>query len=157
DATVFMKWTALGALSPFMQLHGRANHTPWTFPDVPDQVVSVYRYWAKLHHQLAPFFYSLAEEAYSGGPGIVRPITAEKDWPSDYRYTLGDAFFVAPILDGTGVRDIALPAGATYYDWWSPDTDSLGGGQTLSNYDASADVRYPLFVRGGAIVPVDDA
>ena len=157
DATVFMKWTALGALSPFMQLHGRANLTPWTFPDVADEVVNVYRYWAKLHHQLAPFFYSLSEEAYAGGPGIVRPLTAEKDWPGDYRFTLGDAFLVAPILDGTGLRDVALPAGASYYDWWAPDTDPLDGGQTLPDYDASASVRYPLFVRSGAIVPVEDA
>src|SRR5690606_22211895 len=26
----FQRWTAVGALTPFMQLHGRANITPWT-------------------------------------------------------------------------------------------------------------------------------
>jgi alpha-glucosidase (family GH31 glycosyl hydrolase) len=157
DPVVFMKWTALGGLSPFMQLHGRANLTPWTFPDMTDQVVKTYRYWAKLHHQLSSFFYSLTEEAYAGAPGVVRPIGDEKDWPGDYRFQLGDAFLVAPLLDGTGKRDVALPAGARYFDRWSPDTDALDGGKTLSAYDASDPVRYPLFVRSGAIVPVEDA
>lgn len=157
DAAVFEKWTALGALSPFMQLHGRANLTPWTFPGAADEVVSVYRYWAKLHHQLVPFFYSLAEEAYAGGPGILRPITAEADWAGDYRYSIGDAFLVAPVLDATLARDVELPSGASYYDWWSPGSDPLDGGQILPNYDASEAVRFPLFVRGGAILPLEDA
>jgi len=155
DPVNFMRWTALSALTPFMQLHGRANLTPWTFPEMADEVVSVYRYWAKLHHELVPFFYSLAEEAYSGEPGIVRPIGAEKDWPLDYRYELGSAFLVAPLLDGSGVRDVALPAGTRWYDWWAPDAAALEGGQTLANYDSSDLVRLPLFVRAGAIVPVE--
>ena len=158
DPMVFMKWTALSGLSPFMQLHGRANLTPWTFPEQTDDVVKVYRYWAKLHHQLAPFFYSVAEWTYqNGGKGIVQPIGAEAEWAGDYRFTLGDALFVAPILDGTGVRDISLPSGPHYYDWWAPDTDPLQGGQKLLDYDATAPERYPLFVRSGAIIPLQDA
>jgi alpha-D-xyloside xylohydrolase len=157
DATVFMKWTALGGLSPFMQLHGRANLTPWTFPDKPDEVVKVYQYWAKLHHQLASFFYSLSEEAYAGGPGVLRPIGEEKDWAGDYRYQLGDALLVAPVLDATGKRDVALPTGARYYDWWAPDAAPEDGGKTLPMVDASMSVRFPLFVRSGAILPIEDA
>ncbi|MEZ4295976.1 MAG: glycoside hydrolase family 31 protein [Polyangiaceae bacterium] len=155
DATNFMKWTALGGLSPFMQLHGRANVTPWTFPEKPDEVVAVYRYWSKLHSELVPFFFSLSEEAYAGAPVIVRPVGEEKDWPGDYRFALGDAFLVAPLLDGTGVRDVPLPTGTKYYDWWSPDTDPLDGGQTLTAYDATASERIPLFVRQGAIIPLE--
>lgn len=155
DPVVFAKWTALGGLSPFMQLHGRANLTPWTFPDMPDEIEKVYRYWAKLHHELVPFFYSLAEEAYAGGPGIVRPIGEEKDWAGDYRFTLGDAFLVAPILDGTATRDVALPAGVKWVDWWAPASDPLDGGQTLSAYDATELARLPLFLREGAIVPAE--
>lgn len=155
DPVNFMKWTALGGLSPFMQLHGRANVTPWTFPEKTEEVVTVYRYWSKLHHELVPFFYSLSEEAYAGGAGIVRPIGQEADWPGDYRFELGSAFLVAPLLDGTGKRDVPLPAGTRWYDWWAPDTDPVEGGQTLPEYDATADERIPLFVRAGAIVPLE--
>jgi alpha-D-xyloside xylohydrolase len=155
DATVFARWTAVSGLSPFMQLHGRANLTPWTFPDVPDQITTIYRYWAKLHHALVPFYYSLAEEAYAGAKGIVRPVGDMSAWAGDYRYELGDAFLVAPLLDASGKRDVPLPAGTRWYDWWAPASDALMGGQTLTAYDSTDIARLPLFVRAGAIVPLE--
>lgn len=155
DPTVFARWTAVSGLSPFMQLHGRANLTPWTFPDVPDQITTIYRYWAKLHHALVPFHYSLAEEAHAGGKGIVRPIGDMNGWAGDYRYELGDAFLVAPLLDATGKRDVPLPAGVRWYDWWAPAADAIMGGQTLASYDSTDLSRIPLFVRAGAIVPLE--
>jgi alpha-glucosidase (family GH31 glycosyl hydrolase) len=30
DAQTFMRWTGLSAMTPFMQLHGRANLEPWS-------------------------------------------------------------------------------------------------------------------------------
>lgn len=160
DKAVFARWTALGALSPFMQLHGRANSTPWTFPQQGDELVTIYRYWAKLHHELVPFLFSLAEEAYAKGPGLLRPVGAEKDWSGDYRFTLGEALLVAPVLDATGKRGVALPAGDRWYDWWAPAQDASLGGQTLADYDSTDLGRLPLFVRAGAILPLnadDDA
>lgn len=155
DAAVFSRWTAVGALNPFMQLHGRANITPWTFPDMPDVITANYRYWAKLHHEMVPFYYSLAEEAYAGAPGIMRPVGDDKSWAGDYRYQLGDALLVAPLLDATGKRDVPLPAGTRWYDWWAPSADALLGGQTLTGYDATDLSRIPLFVRSGAILPLE--
>jgi alpha-glucosidase (family GH31 glycosyl hydrolase) len=151
---VFARWTALGALTPFMQLHGRANITPWTVEQTNDEITAIYRFWSKLHSELVPFFYSLAEVAYAGGPGIVRPLGGAGTWPGDYRYLLGEAFLVAPVLDASGLRDVELPEGARYYDFWAPAADPLDGGQVLAGYDATAIERIPLFVREGAIVPL---
>ncbi|APR82431.1 Alpha-xylosidase [Minicystis rosea] len=154
DPVVFARWTALGGLSPFMQLHGRANLTPWTFPDMPDQVTAVYRYWSKLHHSMVPFLYSAAEEAYAQKGPMMHPIGDQSAWAGDYRYMLGDAFLVAPILDATGKRDVALPAGR-WFDWWAPGADGINGGQTLAAYDSTDLNRIPLFVKAGAIVPME--
>ncbi len=153
DPVVFGRWTAIGALNPFMQLHGRANLTPWTVPQKNDEIVSLYRYWATLHHELVPFFYSLTEEKYAGGDTPMRPIGDEAAWAGDYRYELGTAFLVAPILDATGKRDIALPAGA-FYDFFNPLGDVIQGGATIASYDTSTIDRVPLFVRRGAVVPM---
>ena len=154
----FDKWVALGAMMPFMQLHGRANLAPWTVPDDVDEFIALYRYWSKLHSALVPFFYSLAQEAYAGNaPPIVRPVGTLETWAGDYRFSVGDAFFVAPILDETGTRDVELPPGVRYYDWWNPGGDAIEGGQTLEAYDASARDRIPLFVKQGAIIPMRDA
>jgi alpha-glucosidase (family GH31 glycosyl hydrolase) len=154
DPVNFARWTAVGALSPFMQLHGRANLEPWTVEQEGEEIVDLYRLYATLHHELVPFFYSLAEEAYAGGEVIVRPVGGEADWPGDYRYHLGEALLVAPVLDATGQRDVELPAGARYYDFWDPTADPSDGGQTIA-YDASDLAKIPLFVREGAIVPLE--
>jgi len=149
----FVRWTAVGALCNFMQLHGRANLTPWTVADRPDETVAIYRYWAKLHHQLVPFFFSTAEEAYAGAPVPMQPVGDQASWPHDYRYVLGDSFLVAPILDDTGIRDVPLPAGSRWIDWWNGAVHD--GGATLTAYDSTDRARIPLFAKEGAIVPLD--
>ncbi len=155
DRVNFMRWTAQAAMTPFMQLHGRGNLTPWTLTgdtDV-DGSVAIYRYWSKLHHQLVPFFYATAQEAWAGAPVPMQPIGELADWPGDYRYVLGATFLVAPILDATGVRDVPLPAGARWVDWWSNAVHE--GGTTLSNYDSTDLKKMPLFVKEGAVIPLN--
>jgi alpha-glucosidase (family GH31 glycosyl hydrolase) len=149
----FCRWVALGAMSPFMQLHGRANLTPWTVPVDPTGFVALYRTWATLHHELVPFFYSVTEEAYAKAGTILVPQGNEVAWKGDYRFVLGGAFLVAPILDATGKRDVALPAGARWYDWNDPTAAAKDGGTTVLQYDATDLSKMPLFVREGAIVP----
>lgn len=154
DPVNFARWTAVGALTPFMQLHGRANITPWTVPQSNDEITNVYRYWSKLHHELVPFWYSLSQEGYAKGTTILRPIGDLATWSGDYRYTLGEAMFVAPILDGTGKRDVVFPAGSKYYDLWTPDSNPIDGGTTVST-DHSQDLRkIPAYFRSGAIIPM---
>jgi alpha-D-xyloside xylohydrolase len=78
----------------------------------------------------------------------------EASWAGDYRYTLGETLLVAPILDATGKRDVALPAGSRYYDFWSPAADPIEGGTTIS-VDHSTDLtKVPLYFRAGAILPM---
>jgi alpha-D-xyloside xylohydrolase len=139
---VFARWTAVGALSPFMQLHGRANITPWTVPDHVDETVALYRYWATLHDELGPFWYSLAVEG-----AILHPIGDA----GDYRWMLGDALLVAPILDATDGRTVDLPDG-TWYDWW--DGTAYVGPTTITVTGEPRD-RIPLYVKEGAILPME--
>ena len=82
----------------------------------------------------APFFYSLAEEAYAGARAAsCGPIGDRERLGRRLPLPLGDALLVAPILDATGKRDVALPAGARWYDWWEPDAPTRSpGGQTLA-------------------------
>ncbi|MGZ3473814.1 MAG: TIM-barrel domain-containing protein [Polyangiales bacterium] len=150
DTLVFARWTGVAAFTPFFQLHGRANLAPWTVGDHADETVALYRYWAKLHDAMVPFFYSLAEEAWKNGNGIIAP--ASDTWTDDFRFLVGDAFLVAPIIDATGKRDVQLPAGR-WYDWWTGEPTD--GGKSVS-VDVSSDrAKVPVFVHEGAIVPLD--
>ena len=155
DQDNFVRWVAVGGMSPFFQLHGRANLTPWTVADKPTETVAIYRYWAHLHHEMVPLWFSLAQEAYAAKTGLLRPIGAEKDWPGDYRYTVGKDLLVAPILDKTGKREVPLPAGDTWYDWWKPADAALAGGVTISLDYSKDQQKIPIFVRRGAIIPTE--
>lgn len=152
DTLVFARWTAVGALSPLMQLHGRANIAPWTVPDHVDETVLNYKYWAQLHHGLVPFMYSVAEESYAGhGDPILRPLAAASS-STDFRYMLGDALLVAPIVDASGKGNVTLPSAEYFADFFT-GTESQGG--AVVPFDYSADRRHiPLFAKAGAIVPM---
>jgi alpha-glucosidase (family GH31 glycosyl hydrolase) len=154
DLEVFQRWVALGAMMPFMQLHGRANLAPWTVPERAEEMVEIYRYWATLHHEMAGFWYSLAREAYARDGVALHPVGEEADWEGDYRYVIGEHFLIAPIVSAGGVREVALPSGERWHDFWEPGADPVEGGTTIERYDASTPGRIPIFVREGAIVPV---
>jgi hypothetical protein len=63
----------------------------------------------------------------------------------------GDSFLVAPVTSATSTRDgIYLPAG-TWTDYWSGAV--YQGPGFVNGYSAPLD-RLPLFVKGGAIVPM---
>jgi alpha-D-xyloside xylohydrolase len=53
------------------------------------------------------------------------------------------------------MRSIALPAGGSVYDWWTPTGDAIAGGTTLTQDDSADREKYPLFVMQGAIVPLN--
>src|SRR5690606_34405295 len=88
---------------------------------------------------------------------ILHPIGEDESaWQDDWRYVVGEAFLVAPLLTNGSVRDVALPAGARWYDWWRPEGDAIEGGTTLTGYDVGTPrLRIPVFVREGAIVPLN--
>ncbi len=159
DTLNFARWTALGALSPFMQLHGRGAIAPWTVPDHVDETVAMYKYWATFHHALVPFFFSLSEQAYAGAgaKNVLRPVGELATWRGDYRYHLGEAFLVAPLLDATGKRDVLLvgsaPAVSRLYDWWT-GVVSVAGSTARADYGNDR-LRAPLWVQEGAIIPMD--
>ncbi|MFO0709743.1 MAG: glycoside hydrolase family 31 protein [Sandaracinus sp.] len=163
DLEVFHRWTALSAMTPFMQLHGRGNLAPWTVPGTATEqaeTVAIYRYWAWLHTQMVPYWYSITEAAYAASSSgslvsILHPVGDPMTWAGDYSYGIGEAFFVAPLVATGGVRDVTLPSGARFYDWWAPADDAIEGGTTLTAYDATDRQHLPLFVREGAIVPMN--
>jgi alpha-glucosidase (family GH31 glycosyl hydrolase) len=161
DIEVFNRWTAMSGLQPFFQLHGRANLAPWTVPvddpAVVEATVANYRYWASLHHQMVPFWFSLTREAQLQHRGVLAPVGDDVDaWAGDWRYVVGDAFLVAPLFAPGGAREVVLPApddGAGYIDWWNLASSARAGGEVVS-FVASSLREIPVFVKEGAIIPL---
>lgn len=119
---------------------------------------SVNRDYLKLKESLLPYQYSYAHEATKTGVGMVRPLVLE--YPDDpkaatdaakYEFMSGEDFLVAPVYEDSTERDgIYLPKG-TWTDYWTGRT--YRGPVTVDDYSAPLDT-LPLFVRGGASVPM---
>jgi alpha-D-xyloside xylohydrolase len=109
--------------------------------------VAPYRYYAKLHHQLVPYLYGLGVEAHEGGQPIIRDPNRE-----GRQYRLGEDLLVAPIVTRDDRRSVALPAGSRWYDYWD-DGRPIAGGVTIE-YDDDDLSKMPLYIRAGAIIPM---
>lgn len=114
----------------------------------------------KLRYRLLPYVYTLAHEAYETGLPFTRPLMVE--FESDelcnqnqfpYEYMFGESILVAPIFDQSETKKVYLPEGQDWYDWFSGEKFSGGQVITVETTDLS---KMPLFVRAGAIIPMQD-
>jgi alpha-glucosidase (family GH31 glycosyl hydrolase) len=116
----------------------------------------VVKRYAELRYQLMPYTYTLAREARDRGLPLMRAMWLH--YPGDARArAIGDQFLwgrdilVAPVCaKGATSRELYLPAG-DWYDWWTNARTS--GARTITRPVDLA--TMPLYVRAGAIVPVD--
>lgn len=125
---------------------------------------SINRNYLKLKAAMLPYTYSCAYEAVAGQP-LIRAMFL--DYPSDfthsaatkYQYMYGPSMLVAPIYQptqadaqGNDIRNgIYLPEGQ-WIDYFTGDV--YEGGRILNNFDAPI-WKLPLFVKAGAIVPMN--
>lgn len=148
----FMTMSGWGATNPSA---GYQDKQPWRFAE-PYQ--SINRKYLQLKMRLMPYLYTMSRVAHDTGVPSTRAMVLE--YPDDPvargnltsgQFMAGDSFLVAPVVSDTSVRDgIYLPAG-TWTDYWTGRT--YAGPGWLNDYQAPLDT-LPLFVKGGAVVPM---
>jgi alpha-glucosidase len=121
-----------------------------------------YRYFAKLRYRLLPYYYSCAADCtlFTGLP-MTRPLALEfENDPKTYsidadEFMFGDSLLVAiAYADMNGSRDVYLPAGARWLDYWSGQTFEGGQQVKLTIPETGPDHLCGLYVRAGAIIPM---
>jgi alpha-D-xyloside xylohydrolase len=166
---VFARWLQFSALCPVMEIGGGLNvvdaingaHAPWDMPTEPHddpEMIDIYRTYTWLHHELVPYSYSEGVRAHATGHPIATPLVFE--YPDDPavgdlwdEYLYGPWLLVAPVWrDGARARDIYLPKDE-WTDFWN-DVQTLTGPLTLPAVEVPLD-RLPLYVKLGAIIPLD--
>jgi alpha-glucosidase len=158
DGELYARWIALGAFHPFFRTHSSGDHgdqEPWSFGE---PYTSLVRYFIELRYQLLPYMYSTFWQYSTYGTPMLRPLTfLDQNDPETYlrmaEFSLGDNLLVCPITQaGADGRWMYLPKGQWYYYW----TDELksGGAETWASADLT---RIPLFVKAGAVVPMQPA
>lgn len=149
----FLRWVQMGCFSPFFDRGGLWYEEPW---DYDENTLNIFRYYAKLHSELVPYIYSLAQQAHQSGLPLVRPLILGEPRQPDYwnlkdQYLFGDAFLVAPIVDSTSnTREITLPTGR-WRNYWDHSEILQGPIKITRTYPLA---QLPLFVREGAIIPL---
>jgi len=154
---LFVRWFQLGSFYPFFRVHSAfftPRREPWCFGD---QVLPLLRATLKLRYRLLPTWYTLAFEAATTGRPLVRPLfwmdPADRDLRAvDDAFLVGPYLLVAPILqEGARARDVRLPRGT----WIDLATGARHEGGGTVRVEAPFE-RIPVFVRAGALVPMDD-
>ena len=154
DGELFARWFQFAAFTPIFRAHGWTwrEHVPWGYGA---EIEAICRKYLELRYRLMPYTYTLAYEANSRGLPLMRPLVlAHPDdantWECANEYLWGDALLVAPVTrPGADRWPVYLPRGV-WYDFWTGEAHEGGRGISVA---APLD-RLPLFVRGGAIVPM---
>lgn len=154
-AELMTRWYQIGFLTPFCRNHAEVtgyDHEPWRFGSYYEGII---RKYLKLRYRLIPYLYTTLEEAHRTGVPMFRPLLLnyQEDYNTlsiDDEFMVGADLLVAPILhEGQTGRLVYLPAG-TWIDSWTGK--KFEGGGTF-HVDAPLDT-VPLFVRGGAVIPM---
>lgn len=152
---LWMRWLEFGAFSPIMrdQLGNKGFDAVYLWSN--NRTQHSFRLYAQLHQSLFPYLYAAALTAHLTGMPIMRHLvlaypTDSHVYGLDDEYLLGPDLLVAPVITAHATtRDLYLPAGR-WLDYWTGT--AVAGGRVVR---AAAPVdRIPVFVRGGAIVPL---
>ena len=165
-AEVLIRWAQVNAFLPLFENGGGDEHRPWMY-DAPGSTyyTDIYRSLVAAHYELGPYLLTTGTAALLGGTSSITPQSAPPaDFPFavqpnmlgvyDYGYTLGDDYFVSPIVvSNVSLWNVTLPGGAndTWFEYWNPSR--------LHPANASFWLPVPLntsaaFGRTGALLPL---
>lgn len=154
DPELYLRWFAFGAFCPVFRAHGHSwrDHLPWAHGEAAEAIC---RGFLELRYRLMPYTYTLAWEAHTRGLPLMRPLllthpgdAAGRQLGSQYGW--GSDLLVAPVTRAGATHwPVYLPAGI-WFDFWTGERHS---GPCAITVAAPLD-RIPLFVRGGAIIPM---
>jgi alpha-glucosidase (family GH31 glycosyl hydrolase) len=124
---------------------------PWVYGD---KGVALMRKYFTLREELVPYLYTQAWLAHRDAMPILRPLYLA--WPGldeayrhPYEYLFGGSMLVAPVLAPDGNVTVWLPPGS-WIDFFTGERHA-GGRSFRAHYAVD---RIPVFVREGAIVPM---
>jgi alpha-glucosidase (family GH31 glycosyl hydrolase) len=153
----YARWIQFSAFTPVFRVHGEfgQKRQPWVYGPVAEQAATAA---IRLRYALLPYIYSYEYTRHVTGVGLVRPLVF--DWPQDPNvrndvasWMFGEGLLVSPVVDqGQTEKTIYLPAGR--WTGWFDGKVHEGGRKLTVPVDAKSWSDIPLFVREGAIIPM---
>jgi hypothetical protein len=131
-------------LQPVMAHTPFANADPWR-PEYGPDLLRTYGYWARLHKELVPYFYSYAYRMFES-PNL----RALRPGPMTYSLRVGNEIYAPIVTDPSTKMDVQLPSGQWVYYW----DESVVVSGTLTGFPVPLGGE-PVFIRLGALIPMD--
>jgi alpha-D-xyloside xylohydrolase len=151
---LYLRWFEFGAFCPTFRAQSPPLDTLGR--NAGENAARTIARYLNLRYRLLPYIYSLAHVVTETGAPIMRALFMDFPLDPEVRdikdeYMFGPALLVAPVIEkGKTARDVYLPKGTAWYDYWTGK--KYQGGQKIPA-EAPLDV-LPLFVRAGTILPL---
>jgi alpha-D-xyloside xylohydrolase len=133
-----------GCFQPVMAHTPWSNLDPWATRYAP-KVMESYHYYAWLHKELVPYFYS---HAYAMHENPALPVMRAGARAGSFR--TGDELFVAVITSSAPTLTVDLPDG----DWINYWDESLVVSGRVTSFPAPVG-QEPTFIRLGSLIPME--
>ena len=144
----FIRYAQFGSFCPIMENGGSngafTNHLPWFHGE---NTLNIYRYFATLHAELAPYLFSSSVEAHLTGKSIIHGTSLIEE-----SHQLGKWLFVKAISSEDNRVSFHLPSKGKWIDYWTGI--KYKGDSLLQNMEYPLE-KYPVFIRSGAIIPLN--
>lgn len=173
---LYIRWLEFGAFTPMMRSHGTdAPREIYQFGKKGDRDFDAINKFINLRYRLLPYIYATSWDVTHNQSSMMRALVM--DFPKDKNaldindeYMFGKSILVNPVTEpmyikktGEGrsavvsedfstikSKEVYLPAGADWYDFWTGERVS-GGGKI--NKETPFDI-IPLYVKAGSIIPI---
>jgi alpha-glucosidase len=155
DPELYIRWCQFGMFSPIAHLFGMEHPNykePWNYGA---EARTIFTKYDRMRYRLIPYIYSAFYDAYLTGAPVMRALVFEypadvNTYSVDDQYLFGDNLLVCPVTEkGARSRVLYLPEGK-WIDYWTGQV--YNGKKTIISLSPLD--RIPLFVRAGAIIPM---
>ena len=166
---LFTRWFQYGCFLPIFRSHGTDfRRELWYFGEPGTMFYDSLVKMNHLRYQLMPYIYSTAAKVWKDDYTMLRMLAFDfaedaKARVIDDQFLFGESLMVCPVTvpmyydkdskvieDSVKTREVYLPEGCGWYDFWT--NDYYEGGQTI-NADAQID-KIPVYVKAGSVLPM---
>lgn len=155
EEELFVRWVQNGIFQPRFSIHSTNTDNTVTEPWMYSNSKHLVKEAIQFRYQMSPLYYSLMKRASENGLPIIQPLFMafqqdENCYENGVDFVVGDGLLVANVVEEKqAVREVYLPKGATYYDFYT--REKFEGGQTLEVPVTLESI--PMYIVGGAILP----
>ncbi|MGN7178226.1 alpha-glucosidase [Paenibacillus sp. FSL R5-0490] len=160
DSELYTRWIQVGAFLPFSRIHYdsdakaevKQGQEPWAFGT---EVEGIAKKYIEMRYQLMPYLYNAFKDSSETGKPVQQPLVYqyqqdENTYDISDQFMFGDSLMLAPVVTkGQTSRQVYLPAGETWVDFWTKE--EFKGGQTIT-VNAPLE-QLPIFVKKDSMIP----